>query len=311
MWCEVPLGVIKVEVVQQYRMEFVRRDARMRFPFLSYVLPTRPANANRPLARVQIIAGGAAVPAAAMAVAAQPAQGASAIPAGPAHLAPGRRGNGFGRGFSNGFGGGLRRGGYARAGKYVLDVALILLTAPLWLPIVAICALALWLEGGQPFYWQDRLGRGGARFRIVKLRTMVRDADARLAECLARDPALRAEWDATQKLKHDPRVTRVGAFLRATSLDELPQFWNVLRGEMSLVGPRPMMPEQLPLYGDPKAYFALRPGITGLWQVSARNESRFDYRATLDAVYLASLSPLRDLQLMLRTVGVVLRRTGY
>ena len=156
-----------------------------------------------------------------------------------------------------------------------------------------------------------RSGKGRTLFSILKLRTMVRDADAQLEQYLQRDPEMRAAWDATQKLKNDPRITPVGGFLRKTSLDELPQLWNVLKGEMSLVGPRPMMPQQLPLYGDPQAYFAVPPGITGVWQVSARNETRFSYRAELDEKYLADLSLMLDFGLMLRTVGVVLRRTGY
>lgn len=201
-------------------------------------------------------------------------------------------------------------GWYARSGKRALDLFLVFLTLPVSLPIIAICALALWLEGGQPFYWQARLGQGGRRFSIVKLRTMVRDADERLAHLLATDPAIRDEWNRTQKLRHDPRITRVGQILRATSLDELPQLWNVAKGEMSLVGPRPMLPEQLGLYGDAGHYEALKPGITGLWQVSTRNEKEFSYRARIDAAYCRSLSLGRDLLLMARTVGVVLRRTG-
>ena len=132
-----------------------------------------------------------------------------------------------------------------------------------------------------------------------------------LAYHLDADPQLRAEWDSTQKLKNDPRITSVGRFLRVTSLDELPQIWNVLKGEMSLVGPRPMMPDQLQMYGAPDAYFALRPGITGKWQVSARNESGFDARQTLDRDYLARLSFREDAKILRRTVGVVWRGTGY
>lgn len=201
-------------------------------------------------------------------------------------------------------------GWYARSGKRALDLLLVALTLPLSLPIIAICALALWIEGGQPFYWQVRLGQRGRKFSIVKLRTMVRDADAQLAHLLAADPAIRDEWFLTQKLRQDPRITRVGQFLRATSLDELPQLWNVVKGEMSLVGPRPMLPEQLQLYGNSVFYVALKPGITGLWQVSTRNEKKFSYRARVDAAYCRSLSLGRDLLLMARTVGVVLRRTG-
>nr|WP_245398669.1 sugar transferase [Oceaniglobus trochenteri] len=200
---------------------------------------------------------------------------------------------------------------YRALGKRLLDIILVLLSAPLTLVVVAICALALAIEGGSPFYRQDRLGVGGRRFSILKLRTMVRDADACLQRYLDADPAMAREWAETQKLKHDPRITRVGAFLRTTSLDELPQFWNVLVGDMSLVGPRPMMPEQLPLYGDPYAYFAMRPGITGYWQVSARNENHFSFRAEIDAQYHAKMSLPCDLGVMMRTVGVMLRRTGY
>lgn len=200
---------------------------------------------------------------------------------------------------------------YAAWGKRCLDLSLIFLSLPLVLPLVAVCALLLWAEGGNPFYRQMRLGRGGREFAILKLRTMVRDADAKLEAMLVADPALRREWEETQKLKNDPRITRVGAFLRATSLDELPQLWNVVTGDMSLVGPRPMLPGQLPLYGNGRAYFALRPGLTGIWQVSARNESRFSYRAELDAQYLQRRSLGLDLTLIARTFAVVARRTGY
>ncbi|NSY40590.1 sugar transferase [Leisingera sp. ANG59] len=202
-------------------------------------------------------------------------------------------------------------GAYAASGKRVLDLLLVLLSLPVVLPLVAVCAAALWLEGGRPFYTQARLGRGGQRFRILKLRTMVRDADQLLQLYLETDPVLRREWDETQKLKNDPRITRVGRFLRATSLDELPQLWNVAKGDMSLVGPRPMMPDQLPLYGDARAYFALRPGITGVWQVSVRNEGSFSSRARADADYRHGLSLGCDLALIWRTAGVVLKGTGY
>jgi lipopolysaccharide/colanic/teichoic acid biosynthesis glycosyltransferase len=201
--------------------------------------------------------------------------------------------------------------GYRAWGKRALDVSLVTLSLPVVLPVVAMCALALWVESGAPFYSQDRLGLMGRRFRIFKLRTMVRNADEMLERCLEADPALRAEWNETQKLKNDPRITRVGALLRKTSLDELPQLLNVLRGDMSLVGPRPMMPEQLPLYGDPSAYFALRPGLTGSWQISARNTQSFATRAVFDASYLGALSLRRDVAIICRTFGVVMKRTGY
>lgn len=194
--------------------------------------------------------------------------------------------------------------------KRFIDVALVTLTAPFWLPIVAICAAALWFEGGLPFYRQERLGRDGKRFSILKLRTMVRDADKILEELIASDSKVRDEWNSLQKLRDDPRITPVGRFLRASSLDELPQLINVLKGEMSLVGPRPMMTDQLDLYGDPTAYFAVRPGLTGLWQVSTRNNGQFTYRHGVDEAYERALTFKLDLIILFKTVGVVLRRTG-
>ena len=200
---------------------------------------------------------------------------------------------------------------YLEHGKRVLDIALVLLSLPITLPLILLAALALWIEGGNPFYRQNRLGLSGAEFSIWKLRTMGRNAEAELQGHLDRDPALRREWEATQKLKKDPRVTPIGRILRMTSLDELPQLANVVRGEMSLVGPRPMLPEQLPLYGDPSSYFALKPGITGIWQVSARNEQVFSYRSRTDALYYSTASFWGDIKLMFRTLGVVARTTGY
>lgn len=202
-------------------------------------------------------------------------------------------------------------GKYRLWGKRFVDIALVVLTLPLTGPLIALCALALWIEGGSPFYWQDRLGLRGQRFRILKLRTMVRDADAQLAEHLAGNAELQREWDTTQKLKHDPRITPIGRILRASSIDELPQIWNVLLGDMSLVGPRPMMPEQLPLYGDPRAYFKLRPGITGAWQVAARNERGFESRKAFDADYHTYHCLKEDVLIMWQTIFVVLKRTGY
>lgn len=195
--------------------------------------------------------------------------------------------------------------------KRILDVLLVLLALPFALPIIGICALILWREGGSPFYTQPRLGLDGSRFSILKLRTMVMDADAKLEQYLADNPEARDEWDRLQKLKHDPRITPIGKFLRSTSIDELPQIYNVLIGEMSLVGPRPMMPEQLPMYGKADAYFAVRPGITGLWQVSARNSATFDYRNEVDSAYERNLTARMDATILLKTVGVVLRRTGH
>lgn len=194
--------------------------------------------------------------------------------------------------------------------KRLFDIFAVLASLPFTVPVIGFCALALWFEGGKPFYTQSRLGAGGKRFSIFKLRSMVIDADKVLESYLASDPARREEWDRLQKLTNDPRITPVGRILRKTSLDELPQLFNVLRGDMSLVGPRPMMPDQLKLYGNPRAYFALKPGITGLWQVSARNAERFSYRNKVDSEYEQSVSLRTDLRILVKTVGVVLRPTG-
>jgi lipopolysaccharide/colanic/teichoic acid biosynthesis glycosyltransferase len=165
-------------------------------------------------------------------------------------------------------------------------------------------------DGHSPFYWSARVGRYGREFGMLKLRSMVPDADARLAAYLASDPEAAAEWQSTQKLKADPRITAFGRMLRKTSLDELPQLWNVLRGDMSLVGPRPMMPDQRPIYPG-KAYFALRPGVSGPWQVSDRNASTFARRADFDLEYHRTLTFTNDVKLILQTLAVVLRGTGY
>lgn len=198
---------------------------------------------------------------------------------------------------------------YGRVAKRALDIALVLLVAPLAILIVAMFCPLIMLDGKSPFYTQPRVGRNGHIFRMWKLRSMVEGADARLAAYLDAHPARRREWDETQKLRDDPRITRVGRFIRKTSIDEVPQLWNVLRGEMSLVGPRPMMPQQQVIYPG-TAYYALRPGITGFWQTSVRNESSFADRARFDALYFRDLSLGTDLAVMLRTVRVVLCGTG-
>ena len=203
-----------------------------------------------------------------------------------------------------------RRGGlYRRALKRLLDVTVILLAAPVVLPLVAGLAVGVALEGGRPFYSQMRVGRGGKPFRMWKLRSMVSDADARMDAYLNANPAARAEWDLTQKLQQDPRITRFGRFLRRSSLDELPQLVNVALGDMSLVGPRPMMINQVALYPG-RAYYALRPGITGLWQTAGRNRTTFEARAEYDTQYEAELSLLNDARILARTVGVVMNATG-
>ncbi len=198
---------------------------------------------------------------------------------------------------------------YRNFGKRVLDILLVLLVLPFVLPVVAMLAIMVARDGHSPFYKQERVGRDGRVFKLWKLRTMVPDAKAHLEAYLAGNEAARREWDAYQKLTCDPRITAIGHLLRKSSLDELPQLWNVLKGDMSLVGPRPMMTEQRALYPG-NAYFSLRPGLTGLWQVSDRNESTFAQRADFDAQYEQKLSLFTDLKVMVATVGVVLRCTG-
>ena len=204
-----------------------------------------------------------------------------------------------------------RRDGLYRNGvKRGLDILLVVLSLPVVLPIISLLALLVMRDGHAPFYTQARIGMGGRIFRFWKLRSMICDADERLADHLAADPEARAEWDHSQKLKADPRITRFGNFLRKSSLDELPQLWNVLKGDMSLVGPRPMMAGQQVLYPG-TAYYVLRPGITGSWQVSDRNETSFAARADFDAAYEETLSFMGDVHILAATVGVVVRGTGY
>ena len=199
---------------------------------------------------------------------------------------------------------------YSKVGKRAVDLFVLALSMPVWLPIIVIGALMVSTDGHTPFYRQKRVGRDGRVFWIWKLRTMVMDADSKLEAYLAENPAARAEWDATQKLKNDPRITFFGRLLRKTSLDELPQLINVLVGDMSLVGPRPMMTCQQSLYsGD--SYYKMRPGLTGLWQVSARNNSDFTDRVRFDNAYAKRVSLGTDLSVLVRTVGVVIRCTGH
>jgi len=201
---------------------------------------------------------------------------------------------------------GLYRSGFKRA----LDILLVLLSAPFVLPVILLLGLLVGRDGGSAFYCQDRVGRGGKVFRLWKLRSMVVDADRKLEAYLDGNPAARAEWDEHQKLKHDPRITGVGRLIRKASLDELPQLWNVLLGDMSLVGPRPMMPHQVQLYPG-RAYYRLRPGLTGFWQISDRNATSFAARAAYDTQYNRRLSLLTDIMVLFATVWVVLRGTGY
>ena len=202
-----------------------------------------------------------------------------------------------------------RGGVYRNALKRLFDVTAIIMAAPVVVPVVAVLAAVVARRGGSPFYTQMRVGRGGIPFKMWKLRSMVCDADALMEGHLAANPQAREEWDSTQKLRDDPRITPFGQFLRRSSLDELPQLWNVFCGDMSLVGPRPMMISQQVIYPG-KAYYALRPGITGYWQTAGRNRTTFEARAEFDSAYERDLSFAVDMKLLAMTVGVVMNCTG-
>ena len=190
----------------------------------------------------------------------------------------------------------------------IVAVSAIIALAPLMLTL----AVLIWAcDGGPALFGHVRVGRMGRLFCCWKFRSMVVDADERLAEHLANDPEARAQWEASHKLRRDPRLTRLGGFLRASSLDELPQLWNVLVGEMSIVGPRPIVIAEIDRYKSSfAAYCACRPGITGLWQVSGRSDLSYDERVAFDTNYSESRSLLLDIQIMLLTVPAVLARRG-
>ena len=196
--------------------------------------------------------------------------------------------------------------------KRALDVIGAGLGLVLLSPFFLVVALLVRADGGPAFFAHQRVGRGGKLFGCLKFRSMVIDSQARLEALLASDPAARAEWEATRKLKNDPRITRIGRFLRSTSLDELPQLINVLRGEMSLVGPRPVLEAEIDRYYGASAahYMAVRPGITGLWQVSGRSETSYESRVALDVSYVSRPSLLADISILLRTPVAVLSRRG-
>ena len=196
--------------------------------------------------------------------------------------------------------------------KRALDIIGAGLGLVLLSPFFLIVALMVRADGGPAFFAHQRVGRGGKLFGCLKFRSMVIDSQTRLEALLASDPAARAEWEATRKLKNDPRITPIGRFLRSTSLDELPQLINVLRGEMSLVGPRPVQEAEIDRYYGASAahYMAVRPGITGLWQVSGRSETSYESRVALDVAYVSRPSLLADLSILLRTPVAVVSRRG-
>jgi Undecaprenyl-phosphate galactose phosphotransferase WbaP len=200
----------------------------------------------------------------------------------------------------------------ARVLKRVIDILLVVVFSVVALPlIVAIAGLIKLTSPGPAFFGQRRYGRKGEPFMAWKFRSMAADASQVLEQWLASDPALREEWRRSHKLRNDPRVTRIGRFLRRTSLDELPQFWNILRGQMSFVGPRPIVAEEIARYGDSYSlYKKVTPGLTGLWQVSGRNNTSYEQRVNFDLYYVRNWSLWLDLYVLARTVRVVVLGDG-
>ncbi len=200
---------------------------------------------------------------------------------------------------------------YRDGAKLLIDRLCVLISLPLILPLIALFALIVRRDGGPAFFGHTRIGRNGIPFTCWKLRSMVPEAEAALAAHFEAHPEAAAQWARDYKLKDDPRITPVGRILRRTSLDELPQLLNVLLGEMSLVGPRPVTAPELEKYaGYQWAYLGLRPGITGAWQISGRNDVTYAERVGMDVAYSSELTLLRDFRILLGTLRAVLTRTG-
>jgi len=199
-----------------------------------------------------------------------------------------------------------------RVGKRLIDLGLILLAAPFLLPIVAIISIAVLISSPGPvFFSHRRINRHGSFFSMWKFRTMAVNGAHILEEYFEAHPEAREEWHATRKLKHDPRATRVGNFLRRTSLDELPQLWNVFVGDMSLVGPRPIVAGEVAKYGSHFAdYCLVKPGVTGLWQVSGRSDTTYQERIELDRRYAQTWTLTGDIAILFKTVITVIRQHG-
>jgi exopolysaccharide production protein ExoY len=201
--------------------------------------------------------------------------------------------------------------GGAAVAKRLVDVVGAVILGLVFSPLILAIIFLMRKGSGSVIYRHRRIGRGGQMFSCLKFRTMIPNADQVLRDLLDSDPELMAEWVRDHKLRHDPRVTRLGRFLRRTSLDELPQLLNVLRGEMSLVGPRPVVREELLRYGrNVGTYLAAKPGITGLWQVTGRNDTDYRRRVVLDTYYVRNQNLLLDLYILAKTTGVVLGGNG-
>lgn len=199
----------------------------------------------------------------------------------------------------------------SRVLKRIFDIIGSLAIIIVLAPVLIYISRKVKKDGGPAIYGHERIGKNGHPFKCLKFRSMVIDSKEVLAELLAKDPSAKEEWDATFKLKNDPRITKIGGFLRRTSLDELPQLFNVLRGEMSLVGPRPIITAELERYNDEVDYYLLsKPGMTGLWQVSGRSDVDYETRVYLDAWYVKNWSMWNDIAILFKTIGVVLKKDG-
>ncbi|MEO0466085.1 MAG: sugar transferase [Pseudomonadota bacterium] len=196
--------------------------------------------------------------------------------------------------------------------KRIMDLLIAVPAAIFAAP--GLLALAVWVyldDGGPVIFAHTRRGKDGKAFKCYKFRTMVRDADAKLKTVLESDPILRAEWEENQKLKDDPRLTRHGGFLRKYSLDELPQLWNIIIGDMSIVGPRPIVEDEVRRYGrDIAAYDALKPGVVGIWQISGRNDTSYDERVAMDVDYAKTQSVAVDTMILVKSVPAILLKKG-
>jgi len=201
---------------------------------------------------------------------------------------------------------------YSQAIKRIFDIAAALLLLGFLAPLFLIVSLVIKRNGGPVFFAHQRVGRGGRVFKCFKFRTMVPDAAGVLERVLMLDPDAREEWLRTRKLKNDPRITRIGKVLRVTSIDELPQLINVVLGDMSLVGPRPVVPQELQQHykSDASYYLQVRPGLTGLWQISGRNHTDYEQRARLDSAYVCNWTLWGDIVILFRTIPVVIARKG-
>lgn len=201
---------------------------------------------------------------------------------------------------------------YREVGKRLFDIFLATLTLPLALPFLGILAILIKLSSKGPvIYRSKRIGKDGKYFDCLKLRTMYSDADQKLNALLEKSPEMRGEWERDQKLKSDPRVTKIGKFIRMLSLDEIPQIFNVFKGEMSLVGPRPIVRSEVAKYGESFEYYcSVRPGITGIWQTNGRNDTSYESRVRMDVLYAKSNNFIMDLIILYKTIPAAITKKG-